>query len=65
MSKVKNYYWDEAEKYIDQLISKIKDGTLTIADAVKEGHAANVAWDLVGIHSQDDLEECLTIESDL
>ena len=25
MSKVKNYYWDEAEKYIDQLITKIKN----------------------------------------
>ena len=46
-------------------MSKVKDGTLTIADAVKEGHAANIAWDLVGIHCQDDLEECLTIESDL
>ena len=28
MSKVKNYYWDEAEKYIDQLITKIKNDEL-------------------------------------
>jgi len=65
MSKVKNYYWNEAEKYLDQLISKVKDGTLTIADAVKEGHAANVAWDLIGIPDTDTLEEVLEMECDL
>jgi len=63
MSKVKNYYWDEAEKYLDQLISKVKDGTLTIAEAVKEGHAANIAWDLIGIHDTDTLEEVLEMET--
>ena len=36
MSKVKNYYWDEAEKYIDQLITKIKNDELTVESAVAE-----------------------------
>ena len=65
MSKVKNYYWDEAENYLDQLITKIKDGTFTIADAMKEAKSKSneICWDLVGIHSEDDLEECLIMET--
>tara|TARA_R110002096_G_scaffold352683_1_gene545676 strand:- start:27984 stop:28172 length:189 start_codon:yes stop_codon:yes gene_type:complete len=28
MSKVMNYYWDEAEKAVDNIIEKLKDGQI-------------------------------------
>ncbi len=28
MSKVMNYYWDEAEKAVDKIIDKLKDGQI-------------------------------------
>ena len=59
MSKVKNYYWDEAEKYIDQLITKIKNDELTVESAVTEAQKTDHNFDLCGIHSMDDLSECL------
>ena len=59
MSKVKNYYWDEAEKYLDQLISKIKNDELTVESAVAEAQKTDHAFQLCGIHSMDDLSECL------
>ena len=49
MSKVKNYYWDEAENYLDQLITKIKDGTFTIADATSLTEAGYVGEDVENI----------------
>ena len=36
MGKVKNWAWDMAETYLDELITKIKDGTLTVATALAE-----------------------------
>ena len=36
MGKVKNWAWDMAETYLDELITKIKDGTLTVATALVE-----------------------------
>ena len=66
MGKVKNWAWDMAETYLDELITKIKDGTLTVATALAEAKTKkDIAWDLVGIHSESELEECLTIDSDL
>ena len=59
MSKVKNYYWDEAEMYIDQLITKIKNDELTVESAVAEAQKTDHSFQLCGIHSMDDLEECL------
>ena len=59
MSKVKNYYWDEAEKYIDQLITKIKNDELTVESAVAEAQQTDHAFQLCGIHSMDVLSECL------
>ena len=59
MSKVKNYYWDEAEKYIDQLITKIKNNELTVESAVAEAQKTNHSFQLCGIHSMDDLSERL------
>ena len=53
MGKVKNWAWDMAETYLDELITKIKDGTLTVATALAEAKTKkDIAWDLVGIHSE-------------
>jgi len=47
MSKVKNYYWDEAEKYIDQLITKIKNDELTVESAVAEAQKTDHHFNFV------------------
>ena len=59
MGKVKNWAWDMAETYLDELTTKIKDGTLTVATALAEAKTKDIAWDLVGIHSESELEEVL------
>tara|TARA_B110000211_G_scaffold36815_1_gene37060 strand:+ start:719 stop:913 length:195 start_codon:yes stop_codon:yes gene_type:complete len=59
MSKVKNYYWDQAEDYIDSLVSKITSNNMTVEEAVAEAKTTDHNFQLCGIHSMDDLEECL------
>ena len=64
MGKVKNMAWDEAENYLDKLIKQIKNKTMTIEQAI--AHAKSQLYlnlDLVGIHSWDNLEECLIQET--
>ena len=64
MGKVKNMAWDEAENYLDKLIKQIKNKTMTIAEAIADAKSQMyLNLDLVGIHSWDDLEECLTMET--
>ena len=64
MGKVKNMAWDEAATYLDNLITKIKNKTMTIAEAITDAKSQTyMNFDLVGIHSWDDLEECLTMET--
>jgi len=64
MGKVKNMAWDEAETYLDILITKIKNQTMTIAEAITDAKSQMyLNLDLVGIHSWDDLEECLIQET--
>ena len=64
MGKVKNMAWDEAETYLDNLITKIKNKTMTIAEAITDAKSQMyLNLDLVGIHSWDDLEECLIQET--
>ena len=67
MSKVKNYYWDEAEKYVDSLINQIKNKTMTIADAIAEAKTkTDVRWALLGFDElsfEDDLETVLIEET--
>jgi len=36
MSKTKNYYWDEAEKAVDKIISNLKNQLITESTAIKE-----------------------------
>lgn len=64
MGKVKNMAWDEAETLVDNYISKIKNKQMTIAEAIADAKSQlYLNLDLVGIHSWDDLEECLTTET--
>ena len=63
MGKVKNWAWDMAETYLDELITKIKDGTLTVATAIVEAKTKDVAWDLVGINDESELKEVLEQET--
>ncbi len=46
-------------KYIDQLITKIKNDELTVESAVAEAQKTDHMFQLCGIHSMDDLSECL------
>ena len=64
MGKVKNMAWDEAETLVDNYISKIKNKQMTIAEAIADAKSQlYLNLDLIGIHSWDDLEECLTMET--
>ena len=36
MSKTKNYYWDQAEKAVDKIISNLKNQLITESTAIKE-----------------------------
>ena len=50
MSKTKNYYWDEAEKFVDAVLLKLKNNEINKAEAKKEILESNVALDLVDIN---------------
>ena len=50
MSKTKNYYWDEAEKFVDSVFENLKKGLITKVEAKKEILESNVALDLVDIN---------------
>ena len=63
MGKVKQWAEDMAEEYLDELIKNIKNKVLTVAQAVDEAKEKDVNWDLIGINSEDDLIECLEIET--
>ena len=63
MGKVKQWAEDMAEEYLDELIKNVKNKVLTVAQAVDEARDKDVNWDLIGINSEDDLIECLEIET--
>ena len=64
MGKVKNMAWDEAETLVDNYINKIKNKQMTIAEAIADAKSQlYLNLDLIGIHSWDDLEECLIQET--
>ena len=63
MGKVKQWAEDVAEDYLDELIKNVKNKVLTVAQAVDEAREKDVNWDLIGINSEDDLIECLEIET--
>jgi hypothetical protein len=61
MSKVKNYYWDEAEKFVDGVVAKIKSNMITLEQGAKEikDNKDNYSLELVGIEYEDQIDEYL------
>tara|TARA_R100000541_G_scaffold20944_1_gene30739 strand:+ start:462 stop:665 length:204 start_codon:yes stop_codon:yes gene_type:complete len=50
MSKTKNYYWDEAEKFVESVFENLKKGLIDKDEAKKEILESDVALDLIGIN---------------
>jgi hypothetical protein len=61
MSKTKNYYWDEAEKFVDAVLLKLKNKEINKADAKKEILESNVALDLIDIDAYN-IDEVIEME---
>ena len=61
MSKVKNYYWDEAEKFVDAVLLKLKNNEINKDEAKKEILESNVALDLVDINEYN-IDEVIDLE---
>ena len=61
MSKVKNYYWDEAEKFVDAVLLKLKNNEINKVDAKKEILESNVALDLIDIDAYN-IDEVIEME---
>ena len=61
MSKTKNYYWDEAEKFVDAVLLKLKNNEISKADAKKEILESNVALDLIDIDAYN-IDEVIEME---
>ena len=61
MSKTKNYYWDEAEKFVDAVLLKLKNKEINKADAKKEILDSNVALDLIDIDAYN-IDEVIEME---
>jgi len=61
MSKVKNWLWDEAENFVDQVVAKIKSNMITLEQGVEEikQNKDNYALELVGIEYEDQIDEYL------
>ena len=64
MSKTKNYYWDEAEKFVDAVLLKLKNNEINKAEAKKEILESNVALDLVDINEYN-IDEVIDMEMEM
>ena len=64
MSKVKNYYWDEAEKFVDAVLLKLKNNEISKDDAKKEILESNVALDLIDINEYN-IDEVIDMELEM
>ena len=64
MSKVKNYYWDEAEKFVDAVLLKLKNNEISKAEAKKEILESDVALDLVDINTYN-IDEVIDMEMEM
>ena len=61
MSKTKNYYWEEAEKFVDAVLLKLKNNEISKAEAKKEILESDVALDLVDINAHN-IDEVIEME---
>ena len=61
MSKTKNWLWDEAEKFVDQVVDKIKSNVITLEQGIEEikQNKGNYALELVGIEYEDQIDDYL------
>ena len=58
MSKVKQWLWDEAEKAVDELVSKVKSGE-SVSKVLEYAKTLNIDWSFVGFTADYDNEhEC-------
>ncbi len=62
--KVKNYYWDLTEKYLDKMVNYLKMGTpISVSDAVAmtmvSQRKGDICLDLIGFDTDVGLEEQL------
>ena len=64
MSKVKNYYWDEAEKFVDAVLLKLKNNEINKDEAKKQILESNVALDLVDINEYN-IDEVIDMELEM
>ena len=64
MSKTKNYYWDEAEKFVDAVLLKLKNNEINKDDAKKEILESNVALDLIDINEYN-IDEVIDLELEM
>jgi len=61
MSKVKNWLWDEAENFVDQVVAKIKSNMITLEQGVEEikANKNNYALELIGIEDEYQIDDYL------
>ena len=64
MSKVKNYYWDEAENFVDNVFEKLEKGLINKKEAKKEILESNVALDLIDIN-EDNIDEVIEMQMEM
>jgi hypothetical protein len=58
MSKVKAWLWDEAEKAVDELITKVKSGE-SVEKVLEYAKTLNIDWSFAGFTADYDNEhEC-------
>ena len=61
MSKTKNYFWDEAEKFVDAVLLKLKNNEINKAEAKKEILESGVALELIDIDEYN-IDEVIEME---
>jgi len=61
MSMTKNYFWDEAEKFVDGVVAKIKSGVITLDQGSQEikDNKGKYALELIGIEYDDQVDDYL------
>tara|TARA_B100000073_G_C23263354_1_gene383340 strand:- start:28 stop:249 length:222 start_codon:yes stop_codon:yes gene_type:complete len=58
MSKVKQWLWDEAEKAVDELVSKVKSGE-SVSKVLDYAKTLNIDWSFAGFTADyDNEQEC-------
>jgi len=57
MSKTKNYYWDQATKFLETIQTDIEQGILTNDQALLKMQNTDEMLSLEGINSKQDAEE--------